>query len=155
MRNQHLNQSPDIEVYGHCRLLLPWLSVPGWFFLQFGVGKLLVWAAGDWIHNLRSLYSVRCLWPLSHCDPYDGPIFDLDSGMFPFHKVMQYAVTFFLSHALFRTTQYQKFFSCAWDQIPIRSLLISFRDKNYNHLNIETPIFTLDVEISPFCKMMH
>jgi len=28
MQDQHLYQSPTIEVYGHCRLLLPRLSVP-------------------------------------------------------------------------------------------------------------------------------
>jgi len=31
MRNQHLYKSPAIEVYGRCRLLLPWLRVPCWF----------------------------------------------------------------------------------------------------------------------------
>jgi len=67
MRNQHLDKSPAIEVYGHCRLLLPWPSVSCWFFLQSRVEKLL---AGDWTHNLRYLFSVSCLWPLSHGDPY-------------------------------------------------------------------------------------
>jgi len=38
-------------------------------FLQSEVEKLLAWPAGDWTHNLRSLFSVRCLLPLSHGDP--------------------------------------------------------------------------------------
>jgi len=38
-------------------------------FLQSGIEKLLVWAAEDWTDNLRSLFSVRCLWPLSHGNP--------------------------------------------------------------------------------------
>jgi len=50
MRDQHLYKSPA-DVYGHCRLLLPWLRVPCWFFLQSGVEKLLAWVAGDWTHN--------------------------------------------------------------------------------------------------------
>jgi len=41
MRDQQLYKSPAIEVHGHCRLLLPWLRVPCWFFLQSGVEKLL------------------------------------------------------------------------------------------------------------------
>jgi len=28
---------------------------------------------GDWTHNLRSLFSVRCLWPLRHGNPYGTP----------------------------------------------------------------------------------
>jgi len=32
MRYQHLCKSPAIEVYGDCRLLLPWLRVSGRFF---------------------------------------------------------------------------------------------------------------------------
>jgi len=51
MRDQHLYKSPAIDVYGHCRLLLPWLRVSCWFFLQSGVEKLLAWVAGDWTHN--------------------------------------------------------------------------------------------------------
>jgi len=35
--NQHLYKSPAIEVYGHCRLLLPWLRVPCWFFCNQGL----------------------------------------------------------------------------------------------------------------------
>jgi len=61
MSNQHLYKSPAIEIYGHCRLLLPWLRLPCWFFLQSGEEKLLAWESGDWTHNLRSLFSVRCL----------------------------------------------------------------------------------------------
>jgi len=34
-------QSPEIEVYGHHRLILRWLCVPCWFFLHSGVEKLL------------------------------------------------------------------------------------------------------------------
>jgi len=37
MRNQHLYKSPAIEVYGHYRLLLPWLRVPCWFFCNTGL----------------------------------------------------------------------------------------------------------------------
>jgi len=42
----------------------------GWPFIfqQSRVEKLLS-LARDWTHNLRSLFSVRCLWPLSHNDP--------------------------------------------------------------------------------------
>jgi len=36
------------------------------FFVIHRVEKLL---EGDWTHNLRSLFSVRCLWLLSHGDP--------------------------------------------------------------------------------------
>jgi len=43
MHDQHLYKNPTIEVYGHCRLLLPWLRVPCWFFLQSRVEK---WVAG-------------------------------------------------------------------------------------------------------------
>jgi len=32
MRDQRLYKSLAIEVYGHCRLLLPWKRVPCWFF---------------------------------------------------------------------------------------------------------------------------
>jgi len=32
MHDQHLYKSPPIEVYGHCRLLSPWLRGPCWFF---------------------------------------------------------------------------------------------------------------------------
>jgi len=32
MHNQHLYKSCTKEVYGHCRFLLPWLSVPSLFF---------------------------------------------------------------------------------------------------------------------------
>jgi len=70
MLDQHLFKSPAKEVYGHCRLLLPWLRVPSLFFWQLRVEKLLAWAAGDWTHNLKSLFSVRCLWPLSHGNPW-------------------------------------------------------------------------------------
>jgi len=70
MGNQHLYKSPAIEVYGHSRLLLPWLRVPCWFLFQSRVEKLLARAAGDWTCNLRSYFSVRCLWPLSHGDPW-------------------------------------------------------------------------------------
>jgi len=38
-------------------------------FLQSGVKKFLAWAAGDWTWNLRSLFTVRCLRPLSHSNP--------------------------------------------------------------------------------------
>jgi len=33
MRVQHLYKSPAIEVFGHCRFLLPLLGVPCWLFL--------------------------------------------------------------------------------------------------------------------------
>jgi len=35
------------------------------FFAIWGVA----WVTGVWTHNLRSLFSVRCLWPFSHSDP--------------------------------------------------------------------------------------
>jgi len=63
MCDQHLYQSPAIEVCGHCRLLLPWLRVPCWSFLQSGIEKLLEWP-GVWTVDLRFFYSVRCLWPV-------------------------------------------------------------------------------------------
>jgi len=65
MRDQHLYKSRAIEVYDHCRLLLPWMNVPSWFFLQSGVENLLVMV---WTNNLRSLFFVRYLWPLIHGD---------------------------------------------------------------------------------------
>jgi len=37
MHNQHLYTSLAIEVYGHCRLLLPWMRVPSWFFCNPGL----------------------------------------------------------------------------------------------------------------------
>jgi len=37
MHDQHFYKSPAIEVYGHCRLLLPKLRVPCWFFSQSGI----------------------------------------------------------------------------------------------------------------------
>jgi len=79
--DQRLFKSLAMEVYGHCKLFLPWLRVTSWWiFLQSGVEKLLAWAAGDWTHNLRSLFSVRCLWPLSCCCP-SSCIMDLRSGL--------------------------------------------------------------------------
>jgi len=45
----------------------PWLSLPCWFFLQFGVEKLLV-MAGDGTHNLMSNYWVKRSIPL--CTDY-------------------------------------------------------------------------------------
>jgi len=33
----YLYKSPAIEVYGHCRLLLPWLRVPCWFLCNLGL----------------------------------------------------------------------------------------------------------------------
>jgi len=56
MRNRHLYKSPAIEIYGHRRLLFPWLRVPYWYFWQYGVEKLLA-LAGDWTDNLRSQFS--------------------------------------------------------------------------------------------------
>jgi len=63
-----LYKSPAIEFYGHCRLLLPRPRVPCFLF-QSWVEKLLAWPAGDWTHDLRSWFSVMCLWPLSYSDP--------------------------------------------------------------------------------------
>jgi len=37
MSDQYLYKSPALEVYGHCRLLLPWLRVPYWFFCNSGL----------------------------------------------------------------------------------------------------------------------
>jgi len=37
MRDQHLFKSPAIGAYCHCRLLLPWLRVPCWFFCNPGL----------------------------------------------------------------------------------------------------------------------
>jgi len=37
MRNQQLYNSPAIDVYGLCRLRLPWLIVPCWFFCNPGL----------------------------------------------------------------------------------------------------------------------
>jgi len=71
MHDQHLNKSPAIEVYGHCRLQLPWLRVPGWFF--FAIRGWKIAGMGCWGLNrqpFRSLFSVSCLWPLSHGNPW-------------------------------------------------------------------------------------
>jgi len=59
-------KTPTIEAWAIHRLLLPRLRVPCWFFLQSKVEKLLSWARNR-TYNLRSWFSVRCLWPLSHC----------------------------------------------------------------------------------------
>jgi len=59
MRDQHLYKSPTIEVYGHCRLLLPWLRVPGWFFCNPR------YAAGNWTHNPLDLCSQSGAYDLS------------------------------------------------------------------------------------------
>jgi len=37
MQDQHLFKSPAMEVYGFCRLQLPWLRVPSWFFFYPGL----------------------------------------------------------------------------------------------------------------------
>jgi len=63
--NAHLYKSPSVEVFGRCRLLLPWLREPCWFFLQSGVEKLQARVA--WIEP--TTLDLRCIWPLSHCDP--------------------------------------------------------------------------------------
>jgi len=41
MPKQHLYKSHTIEIYGHCRSLLPWPRLSCWFFLQSRVEKLL------------------------------------------------------------------------------------------------------------------
>jgi len=51
------------------QITIIWTEGSCWFFLQSGVEKLQAWPAADWNHNLRSLFSVRCLRPLSHVDP--------------------------------------------------------------------------------------
>jgi len=90
MRDQHLYKSPAIEVYGHCRLLLPWYLLYIWgrgkfiynininkhititltegawlIFFQSGVEKLLAWANGDWAHNPLDLCSQLGAYDLS------------------------------------------------------------------------------------------
>jgi len=65
MRDQYLNKRPAIEDYGHCRLLLPWLREPVWFFFATGVEKLLAWAGGDWTHNPLDLCSQSGAYDLS------------------------------------------------------------------------------------------
>jgi len=44
--NVWVTQSPIIEAYGHCRLQLPWLRMPWWFFLLSGDEKLLACSWG-------------------------------------------------------------------------------------------------------------
>jgi len=53
MKNARLIMSNHLYD-GHCRLPLPWLRVPCWFFTKSGDENLPAWAAGDWNHNLRS-----------------------------------------------------------------------------------------------------
>jgi len=79
MRNQNLYKSPDIEVYGHCRLLLPWLRVPNWFFLQSGVENC-------WHGRLGIKPTTLDLSPLKvekkhiDCHSYSVPFWDFHMG---------------------------------------------------------------------------
>jgi len=40
MQDEHLSKSPAIEVYGHCKLLLPWLMAPYVDFLAIWGWKI-------------------------------------------------------------------------------------------------------------------
>jgi len=63
IRDQHLHKSPAIEVYGHCRLPLPWLRVHCWFFCNPGLKNC--WHRRKGIEpTTLDLNSLRSLWPL-------------------------------------------------------------------------------------------
>jgi len=67
--DQHLYQSSAIEVYGQCRLVLPWLRVPCWFFLQWGSLKVAAWPEIEpTTLDCRSQWGY--LWLLSYGYPY-------------------------------------------------------------------------------------
>jgi len=50
-----LSESRQKHAYGHCRILLPWLRVPCWFFCNLGLKNCLhVWAFEPTVLNLSS-----------------------------------------------------------------------------------------------------
>jgi len=58
MHNQRLYESLVIEVYSHCKLLLPLLRVPCWFLYCNTRIKNWRQMSRVWTHNLRSWFSV-------------------------------------------------------------------------------------------------